>query len=253
VSLSVEATGSLGAPAIVFLHGVGAGGWMWWRQVPAFGDHLCLAVDLPAHGHSSDVPWASLAGTADLVAGLVKARTVTGTAHVVGLSLGGQVALALLDRHPGVVRRAVVTGVTAERWPNRWLLQPQVRLTARMLRSRRVVAAQARAMDLPPHARAALAESLRAMSPSAYRRIVEEVADYRLPPTLGAVEVPTLVLAGSTESAVIRRAVETIPATMPRAQGRIVPGAGHAWSVQAPDLFNATLRAWIEEPPASSR
>jgi pimeloyl-ACP methyl ester carboxylesterase len=246
VALYVEALGDPRGPAIVFLHGVGASGWMWWRQLPAFADHLCLNVDLPGHGRSSDVPWVSLAETADQVAALVGARSRTGTAHVVGLSLGGHVALELLDHHHDVVDRAVLSGVTAEPWPRRWLLGPQLRLTTAMLRSRRLVAAQARALGLPPEAQVAFAEGVRAMSPATYRRIGVEVACYRVPSSLATVVTPTLVLAGGKESEMIRAAVRVIPALMPRAAGRVVPGVGHGWNVEAAEEFNATVRAWTE-------
>jgi pimeloyl-ACP methyl ester carboxylesterase len=33
-ALHVEATGPEDAPAIVFVHGIGAAGWMWWRRPP---------------------------------------------------------------------------------------------------------------------------------------------------------------------------------------------------------------------------
>jgi len=249
VSLHAEVTGSSRAPAVVFLHGVGTSGWMWWRQVPAFADHCCLNVDLPGHGRSRDVPWVSLTDTAGQVAALVRSRTLTGHAHIVGLSLGGQVALALLDCQPDVVDRAVISGVTAEPWPHRWFVTPQAWLTTTLLRSRRLVDAQARSLGLPSEVQGVFAENVRAMRPRAYRRIFEEVAAYTLPRSLGAVGTPTLVLAGSTESDMIQHAVETIAATMPEATGRIVLGVGHGWNVEAPDLFNATVRAWVEGAP----
>lgn len=249
MSLYAKAAGFPSSPAIVFLHGVGTSGWMWWRQAPAFADHLCLNVDLPGHGRSRDIPWISLVETAEQVAALVRSRTVTGSAHLVGLSLGGHVALTVLDQHPDVVSRAVISGVTAEPWPRRWLLTPQVWLTTVLLRSRRLVAARARSLGLPPQARAGFTANVSAMSAQTYRRIVEEVAGYGIPRSLGAVETPTLVLAGGTASDVIRRAVEMIPATMPVATGRIIPGVGHGWNIEAPDLFNATVRAWIEDSP----
>ncbi|CAA9545485.1 MAG: hypothetical protein AVDCRST_MAG33-411 [uncultured Thermomicrobiales bacterium] len=249
MTLYVETTGSPATAAIVFLHGVGASGWMWWRQVPAFADRLCLNVDLPGHGRSRDVPWVSLADTADQVATLIRARSVTGRAHIVGLSLGGHVALTLLERHPDVVDRVVISGVTAAPWPHRWFVTPQAWLTTTMLRSRRLVDAQARRLGLPPEIQAIFAENVRAMRARAYRRIFSEIADYAVPRSLGTVDTPTLVLAGGKESDGIRHAIESIPAVMPVAAGRTVTGVGHGWNVEAPDLFNATVRAWIDGSP----
>jgi pimeloyl-ACP methyl ester carboxylesterase len=62
------------------------------------------------------------------------------------------------------------------------------------------------------------------------------------------VEAPTLVVAGGRESDVIKRAVERIPEVVPVAVGRVVPGVGHGWKVEAPDAFNATVREWLGEP-----
>lgn len=249
MTLYMETAGSPDAPAIVFLHGVGTSGWMWWRQIPAFADRFCLTVDLPGHGRSRDVPWVSLADTAGQVAALIRARSVAGRAHVVGLSLGGHVALSLLEHHPDAVDRAVISGVTAEPWPHRWFVAPQAWLTTTLLRSRRLVNAQAHSLNLPPEVHGTFTENVRAMRPRTYRRVFAEVGSYAVPRSLGTVGTPTLVLAGGKESDGIRRAVETIPAVMPFATGRIVPGVGHGWNVEAPDLFNATVRAWIDGSP----
>lgn len=238
-----DSTGSPGAPAVVFLHGVATSGWMWWQQLPAFADHHCITVDLPGHGRSHDIRWRSLTDTAGQVAELI--RTRVGRAHVVGLSLGGQVALSLLEHHPDVVDRAVVSGVTVEPWPARLLVAAQAWLTTTALRSRRLLVAQAHTLGLPPEVESDFVENAQAMSPGTYRRIVAEVARYRLPGSLAQVRVPTLVLAGGTESDMIKKAVTAIPAVMPDAAGRIVPDVGHGWNVEAPELFNTTVREWI--------
>ncbi|PFG39586.1 pimeloyl-ACP methyl ester carboxylesterase [Georgenia soli] len=251
--LQVEESGDRRGPAVVLLHGIGTAGWMWWHQVAALGDHHCLAVDLPGHGRSSAVPWVSLDDTAAQVAELMRRRTATARAHVVGLSLGGQVALSLLERWADVAERVVVSGVTAQPWGPRVLVEAQLRLTAAMLRSPRAVDAQARAYGLPPAQRDALAESLRVMSPATYRRIGREVSRYRLPPALASVPTPTLVLAGGDESELVRRAVADVAAVLPAGEGRIAPGLGHGWNVEAPDLFDATVRAWISGAPLPAR
>lgn len=247
--LHVEETGDPRAPAVVLLHGIGTAGWMWWHQVAALADHHCLAVDLPGHGRSSGVPWVSLSETAEQVAELARTRTAAGRAHVVGLSLGGYVALSLLAHRPEVAERVVVSGVTAEPWGHPFLVGAQLRLTPAMLRSQRMVDAQARALGLPPAQREALVQSLRVMPPGTYRQIGREVARYRVPPALAAVDAPTLVLAGGGESELIRRAVGVVAGLLPGGTGRIAPALGHGWNVEAPGLFNATVRAWISDSP----
>src|SRR4051812_48129227 len=102
-SLYVDEAGNPNAPSIIFIHGVGVSGWMWKTQIAAFSDFHCLNVDLPGHGKSNHVPWVSLADTADQIAAVIRSRGTNGRAHVVGLSLGGHIAMSLLERHSSVL------------------------------------------------------------------------------------------------------------------------------------------------------
>jgi pimeloyl-ACP methyl ester carboxylesterase len=217
VALYVHETGRPDAPGLVFLHGVGASGWMWARQVAALADFHCLNVDLPGHGRSNRVPWVSLADTAGQIAAIIRTRAANGRAHVVGLSLGGYIALALLERHAEVLDRVVMSGVTAAPMPNRALLEPQLGLMSILMKRRWLVAAQARALHLSPDMQAAFTDNLLAMSMQAYRRIYREGADYRVPPSLRHVTTPTLIVAGGRESAIITQAVDTIAGLLPNA------------------------------------
>jgi pimeloyl-ACP methyl ester carboxylesterase len=249
MSLYVDETGMVGAPSIVFLHGVGTGGWMWQKQLVALSDFHCLNVDVPGHGRSNHAAWVSLADTADRIAALIQSRATNGQAHVVGLSLGGYIALVLLERHAAVVDRVVISGVTDAPWPNRVFLRPQLWLLSALMKKRWLVNMQAKALRLSPDMQADFTENLRAMSMQTYRRIAEEAADFRVPTALRLVNTPTLITAGGSESKIITQTVNTIPKILPNAQGRLAPGLGHGWNVQAPGLFNATVRAWITGSP----
>jgi pimeloyl-ACP methyl ester carboxylesterase len=222
---------------------------MWGKQIAALADFHCLNVDLPGHGKSNHVTWASLADTADQIAALVQARSTNGRAHVVGLSLGAYIALVLLERHADVVDRVVISGVTVAPMPNRALLNPQLWLMSVFIKRRWFVNMQAKSLHVPLDAQSAFTENLLAMSMQAYRRIAKEVVDFRVPPSLHLVNTPTLITAGGRESKIIMQAVDAIPKIMPNAQGRLAPGLGHGWNVEAPNLFNAMVRAWISSTP----
>lgn len=250
--LYVDPSGTPGSPSIVFLHGIGTSGWMWWRQIAALDDFHCLNVDLPGHGSSNHVPWVSLTDTAHQVAAVIQSHATNGRAHVVGLSLGAYIALVLLEHHAHLVQRAILSGVTAARMPNRILLKPQLALMS-ILKRRWFADRQARSLNLPPHAQAAFTENLLAMSMQTYRRIWEEVVDFYVPPALRHVNVPTLVTAGGNESKIILQAVGVIAEIMPYAEGRIAPGLGHGWNVEASELFNTMVRAWVTSTPLPSR
>lgn len=244
----VETSGTREAPTIIFLHGVGTSGWMWWLQTAALRDFHCVNVDLPGHGKSNHITWHSLTDTAQQVAEIIRTRANGGRAHVVGLSLGGYVGLKLLEHHAELVVRAVLSGVTASPMPNRIFLRPQLALMT-LMRRRWIVNMQAKSLNLPSHMEEAYTENLLAMSMKTYRRIMEEAVEFVVPHALETAHTPTLIVAGGDEPDIILQSLTAIPALMPGAQSFIAPDVGHGWNVEAPDLFSEMIRAWICDTP----
>lgn len=246
MELYVEETGNKGAPSIVFLHGVGTGSWMWWRQVEAFPDFHCINLDLPGHGKSIDVPWISLTVTANQIAAVIESRATNGRAHLVGLSLGAYIGLMLLEQHASLLDSAILSGVTASPMPNRIFLEPQLWMISRMKKSRRTLERQAKSLHLTSAEEVAFTEDFMKMSMETYRTIYKEAVGFCVPEALGKVQVPTLVSAGGKESNIILQAVSMIPHLMPNARGCIAPGLGHGWNIEDQNLFNRMVRAWIK-------
>ena len=82
---------------VVFLHGFG-GDLSSWRAVWARSarDHRILAVDLPGHGRSTGQGTPSFRGLVDAVAATLQSEGIS-SLHLVGHSLGGAVALGLVE------------------------------------------------------------------------------------------------------------------------------------------------------------
>jgi pimeloyl-ACP methyl ester carboxylesterase len=106
----VEESGSPGSPAIDFMHGAGQSSREWRGHMAGLPGFHCLAPDLPGFGRSNRLAPTSKERIADLVAGLVEARVPAKRASVVGLSSGGMVIQALLDRYPDRIERAIIDG-----------------------------------------------------------------------------------------------------------------------------------------------
>jgi pimeloyl-ACP methyl ester carboxylesterase len=109
----VIVSGPADAPAIVFVHGTRLTGAMWAAQQAALsGEFRTIALDLPAHGVRATEPF-TLEHAADTLSGVIRDEA-GGRAIVVGLSLGGYVAMDLAAREPDRVRGLVLSGATAE-------------------------------------------------------------------------------------------------------------------------------------------
>jgi pimeloyl-ACP methyl ester carboxylesterase len=111
---TITAVGPPSAPAIVFVHGTRLTRSAWAAQLDGLGGEFrAIAVDLPAHGSRADEPF-ELDAAAELLGETIRDQAAGGSAIVVGLSLGGYVAMTLAARQPERVRGLVLAGATAE-------------------------------------------------------------------------------------------------------------------------------------------
>ena len=63
---------------------------------------------------------------------------------------------------------------------------------------------------------------------------------------------PTLVVVGEKEPGISKRHARTICRSAEGMVGKIVRGVGHVWNLEAPDLFNEMVRAWLSGKPLPS-
>src|SRR5256885_2113300 len=104
MSLYIREAGPVNAPSIVFLHGLGISSVMWQPQIERLShEYHCLAPDLPEHGRSTDIGLLTMENTSRLIVDMIHTHTPHGRAHVVGLSMGGAMAVRLLRDTPEVI------------------------------------------------------------------------------------------------------------------------------------------------------
>ena len=231
---------------ILFVHGAGWAGISWHRQLAEFRhERPCIAVDLPGHGSSRHTPWTTLDDVADQVAAVVADRG-GGPVHLVGFSLGGDVGIRMLARHPELVDTALLTGVSTFAVPRVELVLDA--LTWPLLATPLAHRALTRAMRLDAPARRRHLEVSAPVRVEDYRRISDQILHGADVSDLGAVASPVLALAGRIESRHARRSARDLAGRLPSGSWAEVPGAGHSWHVQRPAVFNLVLRQWLSAP-----
>ncbi|GII58986.1 alpha/beta hydrolase [Planotetraspora thailandica] len=250
MAIFVEEAGHPDAPVVVLLHGAGTSGWMWSKQIPALAaDFRVLTPDLPGHGRSNTHPWVSIADTARLVAEIVSSRAPDGKAHVVGLSLGGYIAAHLAATMPGHLHGAVVSGVNVLPFPHPRRMRIIGRMMEPVIAWGPVVRANARTLAVPPDQFDGYRDAVRAMTRQAFRKVNEEALEFRLPEQAAASPCPILAVAGAGEHELIRRSLTEIATAFPAGEARLVPGAGHGWNGERPELFTAMVRSRVLGEP----
>jgi 3-oxoadipate enol-lactonase len=240
---------------VAFLHGLGGSRVAWDPQLDALAaGRRGLAWDMPGYGASAPLPAMTFAALADRAATWL-ASAGAAPAHVVGLSMGGMVALHLALAHPEVVRSLVLIdsspafgfdgSITADAW-----------IEARLARLREgetpatIARGSITAIAAPGASEAAIGLGVEAMSrvtPAAYEQAVRCLVTHDVRSRLATVGCPTLVLVGELDRETPVPFSEHLATTIPVARLEVVPGAGHLSSLERPDVVNPIIADFLEE------
>jgi pimeloyl-ACP methyl ester carboxylesterase len=251
LSIAYERAGE--GPPLVLLHGfVGDARSTWRRQLEALADEFTVvAWDAPGAGRSDDPPEGfGMAGYADTLAGFLD-RIGVHHPHVVGLSFGGALALALYGRHPTTPATLVLASAYAG-WAGsfpaelaRQRLEDSLALAD--LGGDELAAALMPSMCAPDTPRALVEEftgAVRAYHPEGFRAMVRATAT-DLREVLPHVSVPTLILHGQRDVRAPRPVADKLHAGISGSTLTVLPAAGHLCQLEAPLAFNRAVRSFL--------
>lgn len=265
MALYYEEAGQSGAPAVVFLHGGGGAGWMWRPQVEALRkDFHVLVPDLPEQGRSTGAGSFTMLSAAQQVADLIRARATAGHVHVVGLSEGAQTVVQLLAMAPDLVETAVVSSalvrpIAGTGWAsNSSLLALAYTMSIAWPRDSDwwIRLNMRSAAGVPDAYFDDFRGSFRALSKSGFVNLMLANQTFRLPAGLQRVQARVLAVCGHREYRSMRRSTADIAAAIPGASAcevvhtrKLSLAQEHNWNLTEPELFNETIRDFIEGRP----
>lgn len=245
--LYVESKGV--GPDVVLIHGGQLDRRMWDREFDSLAhDYHVVRYDVRGYGRSPPGPGKQFRSYEDLAA-LLDSLAIARTS-IIGLSLGGRIAIDFAIAHPDRVDRLVLLapGVSGYPWSNAdsalgpaedraFAARDTVAMTDLWLRTTYMSTAMKNPEIAPRIRELSLANSgafLRAsigqeLEPPAWQRLRELPA-------------PTLVMVGANDNPDIRVIVDSIAAQTPRAHKLVLSGAGHMLNMERPtDVTRAVL------------
>lgn len=236
-------------PAYCFLHGFMGSAADWEPIIAGLTEAaFCVAVDLPGHGASTDIPpWTySMEGVTQALADVLDDAGVE-ECVLVGYSMGGRVALYYTLYHGDRIRRLVLESAS-----------PGLRSEEERAHRRSVDADRAEAIQedfeaflenwyrMPLFAsleRRDLVESMveqrRHNDPTLLARVLDGLGTGAQPSLwddLESLDVPTLVLTGSRDEKYVTVAGE-IASRNPAVRPVVVPDAGHNVHAERPQAY----------------
>ncbi len=237
--------GSKKNPAIVFLHGGGLSSKSWQPVIDRLSiDFYCLAPDLPEQGKSFSIKPFTLDDASNKVAEIIKTKVPGMKAYVVGLSLGGALALTMMRLYPKVIIRAMVTGTAAKLSQGLGKFSISSLWILKLYSPKTLVEMTIKQQGIPKSYRNLVYDDLLMTGPDLgfNKSVILEIMNMELPLQN---KIPLLACVGSKETIPARQAAKKLTQTVPNTRGVIVPGLNHVWALQNPELFAKTVRAWV--------
>jgi pimeloyl-ACP methyl ester carboxylesterase len=244
-------------PTVVLLHGYTLDRTYWQPQVDALrGRYRVLVPDLRGFGDSAlgEVDFNSSTVMADDVRTLLDTLGLSEPIVLVGLSMGGSVAMTFADRYPERLRALVLADTRAEPYDEqdrqgRLAVADQVEREQSTRAAREAIypLLMAPAGYQDPALVAHVQRMAARPTPAAIVATMRATAvrpDFR--PLLGKIACPTLVIVGEHDALTPPDAARVIQQSIPGAELAIIPGIGHLSNLEAPEAFNRVLLDFLE-------
>ncbi|MGQ0663801.1 MAG: alpha/beta fold hydrolase [Pseudomonadota bacterium] len=239
---------------VVFLHGIGGNRTNWHDQLPVFGRHFHTAAwDARGYGLSDDYdgPLAFSDMSHDLKRLIEHYKAPR--AHLVGLSMGGRIAMDFHALYPGFVK----TLTLCDTHSGFARLSPEERAKFLRLRQQPLLAGKEPKDIAPAIARTLLGKtaqpaiferlvsSLSALHKESYLKAIAASQGFDRTPSLSRIRVPAHVVVGADDSLTPPEMAEDIARRIPGAALTMIPDAGHLSNIERPAAFNEAVLGFL--------
>jgi 3-oxoadipate enol-lactonase len=243
--IAVDHAGS--GELLVFLHGIGGNRRNWQDNLPEFAKHWhAVAWDARGYGESDD--YDGPLDFADFSRDLARVldHFHAAQAHLVGLSMGGRIAMHFASLHP----RRVLTLTLCD--THRGFQHMPEEKRREFVRSRKepllagreprdIAPAVARSLSGPhasPEAIAKLVDSISRLHKESYLKTIEASMMSVTDVNLAGIRVPTHVVVGADDPLTPVSVSQELASAIPGAKLTVIPGAGHLSNLEKPGEFN---------------
>ncbi len=240
-------------PAIVFIHAAGYDRRIWDGQFAAYaGRHTVIRYDVRGYG-KSPAPTKPYSDDEDLYR-LLKFLKVR-KAHLVGLSMGGRIAIDFTLTHPEMVLSLAPVASALSGYP--YSAGDTVELMKIVYSIRNddgTPAGEAwlrSAYNAPAMENPAVAAKLRPIAIENSRSWLINIFFPRPPfplavQRLDEIRAPTLVVRGDRDVPTIAKIADVLQQNIPGARQAVIPGAGHMVNVEKPAEFDREVLGFID-------
>jgi 3-oxoadipate enol-lactonase len=251
-ALAAELAGA--GPLALFMHGIGGNRSNWQANLPAFAPHFaCVAWDARGYGGSED--YAGPLAFDDFVADLLRVldHFGAGRAHLVGLSMGGRIAMRAALLHP----HRIATLTLLDTHEGFEAFTPEQRQAFVDSRRAPLLAGQepadiadgvARSLVGPhatPQQLQQLVQSIAALHKDSYIKSLQATVDQVVLGDISRIAAPAHFVVGADDRLTPVAMHHEMAAKLGGAPVTVLPRAGHLSNIENAPAFNAAALEWL--------
>ena len=250
--IAVDAAGA--GELVVFMHGIGGNRGNWCAQLPAFAPHFaCVAWDARGYGASDDYEGALAFD--DFVDDVLRVLDHFGAerAHLVGLSMGGRIAMRTALLHPQRIGSLTLVD-THEGFEAFSPEQRQAFVDSRrapLLAGKEpadIADGVARSLVGPkatPEQLQRLIDSIAALHKESYIKSLQATVDQVVLGDISRIEAPAHFIVGADDRLTPPAMHDEMAAKLRGAPVSVLPDAGHLSNIENPAAFNRAALQWL--------
>ena len=233
-------------PLLLFIHGGGVGGWMWDKQVAYFMEYHCLVPTLQGHGERSVESSFTVKSNAQEIIELIEEHKRGRDVHLIGFSIGAQIALEILSLAPTLVQSAIINSalVLPMKMTSRFIA-PSIKLTSFLIKNRAFSRIQAKELYIDEHYFEQYYEDSVNMRIDTLIAVLKENMAYDLPANIAESTARILVTVGDKEKGMMKKSALKIAESHPNCSSIIISQVGHGFSFAQPERFNQLVEEWL--------
>ena len=252
-SISVDYLGE--GEMIVFLHGIGGNKKNWEENVEFFSSKfLSVAWDTRGYGESDD--YLGSLNFQDVLDDLKKVLKYFNKdkAHIVGLSMGGQIATLFYEKFPESVKSLILCDT------HFGLSNLSLQEIEKFINLRKEPLLQGKEpIDIAPIvaktligdvnnkiAYDKLVKSISILHKNSYLKTIEASMKTEHRHVFETINIPTLILVGELDTLTPPSMAKEIKKKIPNSLIKVIPNAGHLINIEQPKLFNNYLLSFLK-------
>ena len=252
ISIKFDGTGDL----LIFLHGIGGNKDNWDLNFPILSKHfLCVAWDTRGYGESEDYKGELLFN--DIINDLLSIYKYFDKkkAHIIGLSMGGQIACLFYEKHPEKVKSMVLCDThfglgNLEKKEINKFIKSRKKPLLEGLQPKDIALPVSKSLVGNLNNKAAIKELVNSISKlhkESYLKTIDASMSTFHDHIFSQIDIPTLVLVGENDTLTPPSMALEIHKLIKNSKLSIISDAGHLTNIENPKMFNDQVLKFLKK------